>query len=162
MAPERQGEYVCVWARVCMCMFASVSKDLGYMIKDIWCLCHLHSKSSYLLSWQAQENLNGLGTVIPVLFILQSWDKVERSLQVREPVAVVRLRFFLLQEQTKLGTQLSPRWPGNFVFSPGNLVPPSPAALLLLAAAESGWLPGPCGRGYGWMAQGCTQQPPLI
>jgi len=48
------------------------------------------------------------------------------------------------------------------VFSPGGLVPPSPAALLSPAAGESGWLTEPCSWGYGWVAQGRTQQSPLM
>lgn len=103
-----------------------------------------------------------LGAVISVLFVLRSRGWVEGGLQVREPVAVVRLRCFLLQDETKLGIQLSPRSLGNFVFCPGDLVPPSPAALLPPIAGESGWLVEPCGRGYGWMVQGHRQQPPLM
>lgn len=46
---------------------------------------------------------------ISVLLALQSRGAVERGLQVCEPLAAVRLCWFLLQNETKLGTQVSTR-----------------------------------------------------
>lgn len=99
---------------------------------------------------------------ISVLLALQSWEEVERGLQVCEPLAAVRLCCFLLQNETKLGTHLNTRWWGDFVFSPGDLVPPQtlPAALLLPTAGESGWLTEPSEGGCSWMTQAHAQQPP--
>lgn len=99
-----------------------------------------------------------------VLLALRSRGEVGRGLQLCEPVAAVRLCCFLLQNETKLGTQLSTGWWGDFMSSSGDLFSPSAlrAALLPPSAGESGWLTEPCGRGYSWMAKAHAQQPPLM
>lgn len=158
---EREGKCVCVRGRMFACACLPAWIRTWDMVVSLPLRPPKQEWSSFELTSCISKSLS-LAAVVSVLFVLWSWGEVERGLQVREPVAAARLRCFLLQYETKLGMLLSPRWPGNFVFSPGSLVPPTCAALFPPAAGESGWIMEPCGRGYGWMAQGCAQQPALM
>lgn len=157
-APKRERARVCVWAHVCMCTFACINKDMGY------CSAFVLGAgiARVVISWADKLCMNisvSLGAIISVLFVLQSWWEVGTGLRVHEIVAKARLCCLLFQGESKLGTQLSPRWPG--LFSSGSLVPPT-----LLPCFHRSWrvrlahwaLRWGCGR----MAQGHAQQPPRV
>lgn len=95
-APEREGQvHMCVWAHVCMCVFACLNKDMGYGGTFAFEAC----RAWVAISWANKPHMKifmSLGAVISVLFLLRSQGEVERGLKVREPLITARLHWFLL------------------------------------------------------------------